>query len=76
MKSKFKNENCKYWGIKRKLLAIGIAQILVVLGGAFLAIATDLDVWDIFCVSGFFLFALFSAEQYYRDELNIGDGEK
>jgi hypothetical protein len=69
MKSKFKNENCKYWGIKRKLLAISIAQILVVLGGAFLAFATDLGLCDIFAIGAIPFILLWYAEQYYRTEL-------
>lgn len=66
MKSKFKNKNCKYWGIKRKLLAINIAQELVVIGGIILAFATDLERLDIFCLCSIPFFLLYYAEQYYK----------
>lgn len=74
MKSKFKNESCAYWRFRRIIVAITIAQILVVLAGAAVSFVTCLDALDIISLTSIPFFALVYAREYYLSLMKNGEG--
>ena len=77
MKSKFKNPDCKYWKLRRKIFTLQLAQMFIMFAVALAVFFTDEKLHlgiVLFALSTFFILHQF--QQYYEIIKNGGNHGK